>query len=124
MSAGKRYSGITRFGGFDVSAGKRDKRIIIQSPGSVQGSDGQMVNTWPEFARVWASIKHQSGMSAIKSGADTSTVKASIQILRMAGINAGMRIIHGATTYEVEAVIPDEKNISLDLIVKSINVAT
>jgi len=105
-----------------VSAGKRDKRIIIQSPSAVQAADGQMVNTWATFATVWASIKHQSGISAIKSGMDTSSVKASIRILRLAGVTAGMRVVHGATVYAIEAVLPDEKNVSLDLVGVSVNV--
>lgn len=119
-----RYSVITRFGGFDVSAGKRDKHVILQSPSAVQADDGQMINTWAEFSRPWASIKHISGISAIKSGADTSIVKASIRILRRAGVNAGMRVVFGATVYEIESVIPDEKNIEIDLICKVVNATT
>ena len=105
-----------------MSAGKRDKRITIQSPSAAQAADGQMVNTWATFATVWASIKHQSGASAIKSDGDTSSVKASIRILRLAGVNAGMRVVHGSTVYAIEAVLPDEKNIHMDLIGVSVNV--
>lgn len=105
-----------------MSAGKRDKRITIQSPSAAQAADGQMVNTWATFATVWASIKHQSGASAIKSDGDTSSVKASIRILRLAGVNAGMRVVYGTTVYAIEAVLPDEKNIYLDLIGVSVNV--
>jgi len=105
-----------------MSAGKRDKRVIIQSPSATQASDGQMIATWAEVATVWASIKHVSGISAIKSGMDTSSVKASIRILRRTGVNAGMRVVHGTTVYDIQAVLPDEKNIHLDLVGVSINV--
>lgn len=105
-----------------MSAGKRDKRITIQSPSASQDAAGQMVNTWATVATVWASIKHQSGASAIKSDGDTSSVKASIRILRLAGVNAGMRVVHGSTVYAIEAVLPDEKNIHMDLIGVSVNV--
>lgn len=105
-----------------MSAGKRDKRITIQSPSASQAADGQMVNTWATFATVWASIRHQSGTSAIKSDSDTSRVKASIRILRLDGVNAGMRVVYGSTVYAIEAVLPDEKNIHMDLIGVSVNV--
>lgn len=105
-----------------MDAGKRDKRITIKSPSAAQAADGQMVNTWATFAIVWASIKHQSGASAIKSDGDTSSVKVSIRILRLAGVNAGMRVVHGTTVYAIEAVLPDEKNIHMDLIGVSVNV--
>lgn len=99
-----------------MDAGKRDKRITIQSPSASQDAAGQMVNTWATFATVWASIKHKSGASTIQSDSDTSSVKASIRILRLAGVNAGMRVVHGSTVYAIEAVLPDEKNVSLDLV--------
>jgi len=104
-----------------MSAGKRDKRVIIQSPGAAQASDGQMVNSWPTFATVWAGIKHPSGISAIKAGMDMSAVKASIRILRLSGVHAGMRVLHGSTAYDIKAVLPDERNIHLDLICQVIN---
>ncbi len=107
-----------------MSAGKRDKRITIQSPSASQSADGQMVNTWATFATVWASIKHKSGASSIQSDSDTSSIKASIRILRLDGVNSGMRVVHGTTVYAIEAVLPDEKNIHLDLIGVSVNVAS
>lgn len=105
-----------------MDAGKRDKRITIQSPSASQDAAGQMVNTWATFATVSASIRHPRGTTAIQSGMDTSSVKASIRILRLAGVNAGMRVVHGTTVYAIEAVLPDEKNIHLDLIGVSVNV--
>ena len=80
-----------------------------------------MLNTWTDVATVWASIRHQSGVSAIKSGMDTSSVKASIRILRRSGISAGMRAVHDGTVYDIEAVLPDEYNIHLDLVVQANN---
>lgn len=80
-----------------------------------------MVNSWATFATVWASIRHQSGISAIKSGMDSSEVKASIRILRLNNVNAGMRVVHGTTVYDIQAVLPDEKNVHLDLVCVAIN---
>ena len=75
-----------------------------------------MLATWTTIAQVWASIKHVSGISAIKAGMDTSSVKASIRIRHRSGINAGMRVLHGATVYSIEAVIPDGQRTFIDLV--------
>ena len=91
-------------------------RITIQAPSSVQDETGQMLATWTTIAQVWASIKHVSGISAIKAGMDTSSVKASIRIRHRSGINAGMRVLHGATVYSIEAVIPDGQRTFIDLV--------
>ena len=98
-----------------MSAGKRDKRVIIQSHSAEQAEDGQIVNTWANFATVWVSMKHMSGISAIKAGADTSIVKASIQMLKRTGINSGMRVLFGSKVYDIETVAPADDRIHLNL---------
>lgn len=85
-----------------------DSRVTIQQPGTGQDETGEPVESWVPVATVWATIRHVSGLSAIKSGADVSVVKASIRINWRTGIDASMRVMHGATVYDIEAVLPDE----------------
>lgn len=99
-----------------MNAGDLRHRVTIQSQSNVQADNGEMLNTWSDVALVWASIKHVSGLSAIKSGMDVSSVKASIRIRYRAGINAGMRVLHGATVYSIEAVLPSDRREFLDLV--------
>lgn len=98
-----------------MSAGKRDKQIIIQAPSNVQDETGQMIVGWIDVAKPWVNIKHLSGISAIRAGADTSIVKASIQMLKRTGINAGMRALYGSTVYDIQTVAPADDNIHLNL---------
>lgn len=83
-------------------------RVSIQQ--HVVGSDaiGQPVTTWQEFAPAWADIRNLRGIEAIKAGAVTSEVQASIRMRYRTDLTAAMRLVHGATTYEVLAVLPDE----------------
>ena len=99
-----------------MNPGLLNSRCQIQAPSNVQDETGQMLATWTTIAQVWASIKHVSGISAIKAGMDTSSVKASIRIRHRSGINAGMRVLHGATVYSIEAVIPDGQRTFIDLV--------
>jgi SPP1 family predicted phage head-tail adaptor len=90
-----------------VNAADFNQRIAIQQRSASQDVLGQPVETWTDVAAVWASIKHPSGLQAIKAEADVSLVKASIRIRWRTGIDAGMRVLHGAVVYDIRAVLPD-----------------
>ncbi|AGW94602.1 hypothetical protein N234_31640 [Ralstonia pickettii DTP0602] len=83
-------------------------RVTIQRRATGQDEIGQPVETWADVSTVWANIRHTSGMEAIKAGADVSIVRASIRIRWRTGIDAGMRVVHGATVYDIKAVLADE----------------
>lgn len=93
-----------------MQAGKLNRRVTVKELSDAQDAAGQPVQTWADVATVWAHIRHLSGVESIKADADTSVVKASIRIRRMTGIDAGMRVYHGSTVYEIKAVLPDEEN--------------
>jgi SPP1 family predicted phage head-tail adaptor len=90
-----------------MQAGRLDSRVTIQAPGTTTDALGQPIPSWTDVALVWASIRHLSGVEAIKADATVSTVKASIRIRYRTGMNAGMRVVHGAQVYSIEAVMPD-----------------
>ena len=56
---------------------------------------------------MWASIKHLSGLQAIKADATASVVRASIRIRYRLGLDAGMRVLHVGAVYNISAVLPD-----------------
>lgn len=91
-----------------MNTGALNKRVKIQHLAAGQDAIGQPVMTWSDFATVWASIRHPSGLQAIKGDADVSVVKASIRIRYRTDITAGMRVLHGAVVYDIKAVLPDE----------------
>jgi SPP1 family predicted phage head-tail adaptor len=86
---------------------REDRRDVANEP----------VGEWVEVAVARASIRHTSGLSAIKAGAELAIVKASVRLRFRRDITAGMRIQHGADYYVVEAVLPDEmKREHVDLV--------
>lgn len=90
-----------------MRAGALNSRVTLQQQSATQDALGQPVQTWTDVATVWANIKHVSGVESIKADALTSTVRASIQIRYKTGLTAGMRVVNGATTYSIVAVLPD-----------------
>ena len=93
-----------------MQAGTLNSRIKLQTISGSTDALGQPVQTWTDTATLWANIKHLNGSQAIKAGADTSIVKASIRIRRRFGVNAGMRVVHGSTVYQIDAVLHDESD--------------
>lgn len=93
-----------------IKAGSLDQRITLQKRSSVVDSIGQPVESWADVAYLWANVRHLSGAESIRSGAPASQVKASIRIRPMSilhsGVDSGMRVLHGAAVYQVEAVLP------------------
>jgi SPP1 family predicted phage head-tail adaptor len=104
-------------------AGKMDQRVTIQSPASGQDAIGQPATTWTDVVTVWASVAYLSGLSAIKAGADTAQVQASVRIRYRTGVNAGMRVVHGDVVFDIRSVLPVEKNVFLDLVCVATNAA-
>ena len=90
-----------------MQAGRLNRRCLLQSPSQSVDEIGQPIPGWTDVATVWADIRMKSGLEAIKAGASVSVVQASIRVRYRAGINAGMRIVHNLTAYNITAVQPD-----------------
>ena len=90
-----------------MQAGRLSRRCVIQTPSTTTDALGQPIPGWTDVATVWGDVRLRSGLESIKAGASVSTVQASIRIRYRAGINAGMRIVHNLTAYNITAVQPD-----------------
>lgn len=90
-----------------MDARNLNQRITLQQRSTMQDGAGQPLETWNAVATVWADIRHQSGLQALKGDADVSIVKASIRIRYRTDLDAGMRVLHGANVYAIAALLPD-----------------
>lgn len=90
-----------------MQAGRLNRRCTLQAPGTATDELGQPIPGWTDVATLWADVRLKSGLESIKAGSPVSTVQASIRIRYRAGINAGMRIVHNLTAYNITAVRPD-----------------
>lgn len=96
---------------------QRNKRITLQRRATGRDAAGQPVTVWEQVAPpVWADVRHQRGLEAIKAGAVTSVVQVSINIAYRDGLDSGMRAVHGSTVYDIKAVLPDARRAFIDLV--------
>lgn len=98
----------------------RDKVVIQQKTSGTDPWGAPLPEAWADYASLWSNIRHLSGTESIKAGADTSIVKASIRIRWREDITAGMRVLHGAAVYDVEAVLPGARREYVDLQAKRV----
>lgn len=98
-----------------MSAGQLRNLVALQSRVDTVDALGQPSTSWLTTASVWADIRHQNGLSAIKSGVDVSVVKASIR-MRHRAVNAGQRILHDGVAFNIESVLPDGRSAYVDCV--------
>ena len=79
-----------------MSAGQLRSMVALQSQVTTQDDLGQPSTAWITVASVWADIRYQTGLEAIKSGADVSVVRVSIR-MRYRAVNAGQRVLYNGT---------------------------
>lgn len=93
-----------------MKPGQLNRRCVLQARTSGVDSIGQPIETWSDVATFWGWIKTTSGFEMVKSERVTETVKASIRARYLVAkiANAGMRVVSGGVTYNVEAMQPDE----------------
>lgn len=106
-----------------MNAGSLRHRVTVQARTDAVDDIGQPVTTWDTVGDVWANIKYQSGLGAIKAGADVSISRASIRV-RHAAYKPGQRIVYGNETFAVLAVLPDGSRQHVDLVCEVINADT
>lgn len=87
----------------------REKKVVIKAPDSTRDANGQPTPTYVDFATLWASIEDLSGREFVAANATQNSALTRIGIDYIEGIEANMRVVHGSTIYNIEAVLGQDK---------------
>ena len=90
-----------------MQAGRLNRRVTLQAPGTTTDEIGQPIPGWTDVATVWGDVRLRSGLESVKAGTVVSTVQASVRIRYRTGITAGMRLLVDSVAYGIVAVQPD-----------------
>jgi len=90
-----------------MRAGKLRHRVTIQQQTKTQDSTGSVIPSWSALATVWAAIEPLSGRELFSASQVQSSVTTRIRIRARDGITPKMRVLHGSTVFDIEAVLPD-----------------
>ena len=97
-----------------MDAGKLRHRVDIEQRVDVQDTSGDIETTWAPFASsVPAAVEPLSAREFVAAGAVQSKVIARITIRHRPGLDATMRIRHGARIYNPEG-FPADKDSGLN----------
>lgn len=99
-----------------MSSGRLDRKVVLQRRAGTVDAIGQPLDAWVEFATVWADVAHVNGLEALKGDAPVSSVRASIRLRPLAGLDAGLRAVVDGVVYDIEAVLPHGRRELVDLV--------
>ena len=107
-----------------MQAGLLNTRLLLQEQNTTKDGYGQAPLYWDGVGAIWANVRYTSGLEAIRGSANVSTVQASVRIRYRARINTGMRLLNGATVYNIKAVLVEPRKKYIDLVCEVINAST
>ena len=96
-----------------VRAGLLRHRITIRVAADVRNEIGEYEPTWSDLATVWAQVKTESGVEAMRGDVEEATYTHTVRIRYLDGVTSKDRIAWGLRTFEVVAVVPDERHTEL-----------
>jgi SPP1 family predicted phage head-tail adaptor len=89
-------------------------RVTIQRKDTAVDAFGQPAITWANVGSVWADIVPLTGKEMFSADANQNQLVVKIVIRAKDGITPTMRVVHGTTYYNIEAVMPvSEREIQL-----------
>lgn len=100
-----------------MDSGKLRDRIAIESKSTTRDDNGQPVNSWTEFARVWAWMKYPKGKEVLAADQVKIEIHASVRIRYREDINENMRVTFKGKIFDIHAILPDPDREFLDLMV-------
>lgn len=103
-----------------MRAGQLRHRVTLQTQVATQDALGQPSTSWLDTKTVWADVRYQGGLEAIRSGSVASLQKASVRV-RKTAVAPGQRAIHGTTVLDIENVLPDTNGRHVDLVCQVTN---
>jgi len=107
-----------------MQAGRLRQRVELKTIQHTQDENsGAMIESWQSSGFVWAGIEALSARDFIAASAAQSDISARAIIRYRADIKAGMRLIHGGATYQIEGALPDKQSGQeyLTLLLKSVS---
>lgn len=91
----------------------KNHRIKIQQRGTAQDEAGQPIEAWTDVAQIWADIRDITGREFVAASAELSEVTTKIRIWRRGDVTAGMRVLRGATIYNIRAPLDEGRDDTL-----------
>lgn len=104
-----------------MRAGPMRNLCSLQATQRVPDGIGGYSDVWAEIRKVWTEITMPSGRVATVAQQLTAVVTAEMRARPAPDLVPGRRLVHGATTYKIEAALPDNERSMLRLLCSSVS---
>jgi len=88
-----------------MNAGDMDQKIKIQKKTITRADTGEAIETWSDFASVWARVKDFRGREFFAAQAEQSEITTSFLIYHIDGLTYDMRVSYNGDYYDIEQII-------------------
>jgi SPP1 family predicted phage head-tail adaptor len=103
-----------------MQAGNLRHRITIQQRSTSEDALGQQVLAWTDVATIWCRVEQLSGRELMTASAERAENTARITVRYRADLVEKMRILYGATIYDITSVSDIEgRRRELEVMVKT-----
>lgn len=104
-----------------MRAGKLRRRASLQRKQVTQDSYGAEIVAWAEFAAVWAGVEAIQGREFwTAQQTEQGEISTRIRLRFRDDVKTEDRVVVGERTYDVEAVIPDDRRTELQLMCREL----
>lgn len=93
-----------------IAAGMLRHRVELQRPVTTKNSAGEIESDWETVDTVWAGIEPLSAREFIAAQQMNSAVSVRVTIRYRADVTAAMRLVRGATVYNIQGVLADKES--------------
>lgn len=103
-----------------MRAGRLDRRITFQRFASTQDEFGQPIETWSDYATVWARVEPLRGRERFEAQREHAEVDTRFHIRYRADITVLDRIAYEGDLYDIEAVIETGRHQGLEILGRAV----
>lgn len=104
-----------------MNPGDLRHRITIQQLIETRNELGEVVQSWQDFATVWAAIEPLRGREYFDSQQINAEVTTRIRIRYRPGIKPKMRAVYGTRIFDIQSVIDiEERHQEIHLMCKEV----
>jgi SPP1 family predicted phage head-tail adaptor len=102
-----------------LQIGKLDRRITLQRSTQGQGLHGEPIETWSDFATVWANAYSGSGREFSAARQVNAEVSMQFQIRYLDGLTTTMRILFEGKFFDIDRFSEVGRRERIDIFAKA-----
>lgn len=98
-----------------MTAGKRDREIVIQAATETLNAAGEVQRSWATFAECWAKVTPMSAGERFRSAAKHSARVSVFGVLYVPGVSPTMRIVYEGLNWRILGIAEVGRRVGLDI---------